>query len=856
MGKFAEEGRHMHRVKNRRTVNEVAKIIYRANWKRNLLSVFAIMLTSFMMAVVFGIGISYWNTISERQLRMEGMDYDIELTEPTEGQVKKAGSMNRIKYAGISVKCAAVLQYQNQLLDDAKLYWLDETCWKKQAVPALEQYTGTYPQGENEIMLSVHMLRAMGITKPRTGMKLSLRYIALREDIDEDAVEVEEPGTEAGKEFVLCGWFSDYTGKNRGYISRAFYEKTGVKQTDFSRGTLKITLKNHLYTEKNLLEMQEAFEIGSNQLLLGNDGVIADFIKMLIVLVVVLCMILISGYLFIYNTMYISISKDIRQYGQLKTIGMTSTQLRRVVYFQLFCSSAVGIPIGLLAAAGITGKIIPGILALINQELSSYDIVPARAWVYIAAGSFAFVTNLISSRKPAKIVGECSPVESLSYITGNVRVKCKKRENCSLFSMAFQNMFRDKKQAVIIFLSFIIGVSVFLTANTFVYENDAKHIQNETWDKDLQVVNQTTLDEEKQLFTKEKIMQIKSIPEVKAVRKVTSAWADIPYQEDVFGEYYQELYQTRYAPGNYKEDMEAYQKDPESSSLYESGFISIDQEGFRHINERLGNVIDWEAFERGDIAIVSKMLTEGDNNMTGKTVHFYLPGSSEPEKEHTVQIAAVDTDGLANPAVFSRGWTPSLIVSENYAKELLGELYVELINIEYWEAYSKATEKKVKKVLSAERKQISYDSKLELYSDMKVLESQAKVLGYSIGIIIALLVLLNYINMMAAGVLNRSKEFATLESIGMTGKQMRKVLKLEGAGYGILSVIGALPIGLLLSFVVFENTKQYFIPFAVPWRENLILFASVLMVCVIVPVIIYQRMYHSSIIEQLRAGAE
>ena len=45
--------------------------------------------------------------------------------------------------------------------------------------------------------------------------------------------------------------------------------------------------------------------------------------------------------------------------------------------------------------------------------------------------------------------------------------------------------------------------------------------------------------------------------------------------------------------------------------------------------------------------------------------------------------------------------------------------------------------------------------------------------------------------MMAAGVENRQKEFAILESIGMTKKQTRKTLICEGAGYAIISSVSA-----------------------------------------------------------------
>ena len=157
-------------------------------------------------------------------------------------------------------------------------------------------------------------------------------------------------------------------------------------------------------------------------------------------------------------------------------------------------------------------------------------------------------------------------------------------------------------------------------------------------------------------------------------------------------------------------------------------------------------------------------------------------------------------------------------MSQSFAEKLLGELYVELINVEYEETYSKETEERVKVALMDENKKISHDSKLETYLDMGDSESKAKVLGYSIAIIIAMLVLLNYINMMVAMVLRRSKEFAALESIGMTRRQMKRMLNLEGAGYGLISIIGALPLGIPFSYLVFENTKQYYISFAIPLK--------------------------------------
>lgn len=834
----------MLKVRNKKVVDEIAKTTYRANKKRNFLAVFAMILTTFLIAVVLAVGVSYWNTISERQIRMEGMDYDIELSEPREDQAEKIRSMDKVKYAGIAVKCAILEQYQDKLLDKTRIYWLDETCWEKQTIPALESYDGKYPQNENEMMISQNTLKAMGIKNPEIGMKLPVTYFTLKEGSDEEVLE---------KEFVLCGWYKDYTGNQRGYVSEDFWKTTGVKQTDFTQGTLKITLTDPLYSEKDITTMQNEIHMDRNQYIDADYDTISNFCKIVVGLLVMLLMVFASGYLFIYNTLYLSISKDIQYYGQLKTVGMTSVQLKSMVYQQAVWNSVIGIPLGLIAAF-MTGKImIPQLLHIVNPTFSANEVVSVKIWVFLIAGCFAFLTNLISCRKPAKMAGDCSPVEALRYTAGTCRRKSHKREIGGVYSMALQNLFRDKTQAVIIFTSFIIATSIFIVVNVIIRENDAKLILNESCSYDMQFKNETTLDDDRrQLITEDKISQIEQIKGVKNVRKVTSARLVIPYQEDVYGEYYKELYQSRYSPGNYEEDMELYRKEPDND-FFTSRFISVDERGFELLNENLGNTLDQEAFENGKIAVAVKFLnfTEEDDGITGKTVLFSLPDGKKPTEEYHIQIAAV-ADNWCNPAFFAGGMTPEMIVSEKYAKKLMGELFTELINVEYEEAFSKETEQEVKAVFEDEGK-VSHESKLERYSEMKNSETQVKVLGNSIGVIIAMLAVLNYLNMLAASIQNRSKEFATLESIGMTTRQMKKMLRVEGVLYAAISIIISVIVGIPVSYVVFDAMNLYQISYSIPWMSNLILFGIVLVLCMIAPVFIYQKTQNASIIERIRS---
>ena len=832
----------MLKVQNKKVIDEIAGRTYKANKKRNFLTVFAILLTTFLITIILAVGVSYWNTISERQIRMQGMDYDIELSEPREDQVEKIRSMDKVKYAGIAVKCAILEQYQEKLLDKTRLYWLDKICWEKQTVPALESTKGNYPENENEIMLGRNTLKAMGIQKPEIGMRIPVTYFTLEEGSDEKRLE---------KEFILSGWYTDYTGVTRGYVSKDFFEETGVKQTDFTQGSLKISLKNPLYSEKGITKMQEEIVLDRNQYLSADYDTISHFLMMAAGLAVLLVMIFISGYLFIYNTMYISISKDIRYYGQLKTVGMTSVQLKRMIYQQAVWNAMAGIPFGLLLAAAVAKIVIPRLLHIVNPGIAAGDVVSVKIWVFLLGGCFAFLTNLMSCKKPAKIAGDCSPVEAIRYTVGSGKRKNRRRESGGIYSMAVQNMFRDKKQAVIIFTSFVIAISIFMVVNMIIRENDAERILNEVYPYDIQFKNETTLDDDRQqLISADKISRVEAIEGVKTVSKVTSEEVIVPYQEEVYEDYFKELYQSRYSPGNYEEDMELYRQKPEHG-YFAPRFISVDEKGFEILNEGLGNILDQDDFEQGKIAVASKYFTEGDNGMTGKTVRFYFPDETGEKKEHTIQIAAVG-DGYINPANFSGGSVPDLIVSEKYAKEIRGELFTELINVEYEEAYAKETEEKVRDVFKNDKK-ISYESKLERYTEMKNTENQVTVLGNSVGFIIAVLAVLNYLNTIAASVQNRSREFAALESIGMTAGQIRKMLRTEGIGYAVVSIFLSFITGLPVSYIVFDMTAAYRISFTVPWIRNLILLGIVLILCMAAPVLIYQRTQGQSIIERLRS---
>lgn len=830
----------MFKVDNKKVINDLAKITYKANKKRNILTIAAIFLTTFLLCTIISVGLSYWNTVSLRQQRMQGIDYDIELTEPRDDQITVMREMDKIKYAGLSVKCAIVSKYQEKELDKVRLYWLDDICWEKQTIPALDDYKGKYPDKENEMMLSKSALSSMGIQNPKLGMELPLVYQTLAENSKNE---------DTAKTFVLSGWFLDYTGVDKGYVSEEFYRSTGVLQTDLTQGSLKISLENPLYSENDIIEMQNQIKLSGNQIIEADYDTISNFIKTVLGLVLLLALVFMSGYLFIYNTLYISVNRDIRYFGQLKTIGTTSMQIRKMIYRQMLWNAAIGIPLGLACSAIVGRLVIPSLLHALNPTIAINQVGTGSLWVFVIAAIFSFGTIMISSQKPAKIAMHCSPIEAMKYIgAASAKVKNKKRTGGDIRSMVKMNLFRDKKQFVIIMCSLSLAVSLFLIINVVIYVNNAKNILNHSYDYDIRLLNQTLLsDSEEQVINSDFIEQIRSIDGVKDVRVLKSATAVVPYQENVYGEYYKELYASRYSPGNYEKDMELYKKQPDHYS-FTCRVVGIDEVEFEKINNTLLNPLDKEKFKNGEIAFISKTFTQGDNGITGKKVEFSIPTALNPEKKEIIETGAMIDD---YPAYYSAGYTPDLIVSDDFFDEIMGQPLIEMIKIDYDEPFSKSVEASIKKLVE-NNKLISWESKLDSYSEMKNSENQITVLGGSLGIIIMLLAISNYMNMMSESMQNRSKEFAVLESVGMTRKQIKKMIVFESLGYSILSIAISLIIGLPASYMVFTNFNIYSIPFAFPILKTLFLFIAIIIICVVTSLLVFSRSKSETIIELLR----
>lgn len=183
----------------------------------------------------------------------------------------------------------------------------------------------------------------------------------------------------------------------------------------------------------------------------------------LLVLAALALIVLAGGYIVIQSIFRISVSEKIQSYGQLRTLGATKKQIRRIVKKESFRLSCAGIPAGLVPGI-IVGMLLAGNTGTVELYLRTAVIVA----VSIFAVCFALVR--FSVEKPIKIASGASPMEAIRFVPfqGEVFFKNRKYHKVNLFRLALLNFSRDRRKAVSTSLSlFLGGLLLLISASLF-----------------------------------------------------------------------------------------------------------------------------------------------------------------------------------------------------------------------------------------------------------------------------------------------------------------------------------------------------------------------------------------------------
>ena len=473
------------KVSNRGCIRRLSFRALLASRTRNLVAVLAIALTAVLFTSLFTIALSINEGIEQNSFRQAGGWSHGSFKYLTEEQFEELKddplieSWGLRRFLGMPTEVPFNKSHVEIGYSDA-----NEAHWSY-----CDPVEGRLPQeGTGEAATDTRVLALLGV-EPEIGATFTVTF--------------EVDGRETTQTFTLCGWWEYDEAIVASHIlipeSRvdAVLAEVGVTPPGSNGMTgswnldvmlrhgarsiasdLEEILTGHGYQSETAGE--DYISTGVNW---GYTGAqLSDKLDPTVVVIIVgmLILILLTGYLIIYNVFQISVAGDIRFYGLLKTIGTTPRQLRRIIRTQALLLSLIGIPIGLLVGWLLGGVLTPVITAQLDGVATVVSVSPL---LFVGAALFALVTVLLSCRRPGRLAGKVSPVEAVRYTEGKALNRKGKRggRGVSLLSMAWANLGRSRGKTFLTVLSLTLAVVLLTLTVTFTRGFDMdKYVSNFT----------------------------------------------------------------------------------------------------------------------------------------------------------------------------------------------------------------------------------------------------------------------------------------------------------------------------------------------------------------------------------------
>ena len=850
------------KVKNQGCIRRLSLKTWLAARKRNAIAVAAIALTALLFTSLFTIVLSINATNQNYQFRSVGTYCHGSFKDVSEDQIAALSAHPKVKATGRRTVIGLCADGAFEK-DSGEISFMDDnTARWSYAWPT----TGRMPRQGKEIAMDTGALALLGIT-PELGAQVRLTYTL---------ADKEQMGDRLTDTFTLVGWWDydelmavHYLNISQEYAQQ-IEEKAIADGMKPFRTDLNIMLGSSLNIESTLTKIGQdyGYSVGdqAGQLRIGvnwgyTNTQLADTMDVggLLAVAAVLILVAFTGYLVIYNIFQISVAGDIRYYGLLKTIGVTPKQLRRIIRQQALLLCILGIPLGLLLGYGVGAAAVPVTLSASNYE-SRYTTISVSPWIFLFAGVFALLTVLLSCARPGRIAGNVSPVEAVRYTesTGD-RKKRHSTSRVSPLSMAWVNLGRSKKKTALVVVSLSLTVVLLNALATFVGGFDMDKYLTRQSCADFLVSTPDYFRYRGSTLTKEDIAPIQANTERSAEGFAYQAGLVQMYlPEDIWRDeaaYYlrdqdiEELFQTAARDGD---KIAAYSQveglDPDllSKLTLVEGDLSPMLEPDNHAIAVAVNLDD-----NGNLPDPERYPAVGDQVKV-----TYDPVRARSDVTYTV-CALVDIPYSMSSRFYTMGYQVVLSAETLFrdagAEQVSPMLYLFDTPDEEAEAQAEAY---LSRLCAEAGSPLMYESKATHRTHFRQFRSTFVILGGLLCAIIGIVGVLNFFNAMMTSIFSRQREFAVLQAVGMTGRQLKAMLIWEGLLYTLGSGLAS---GLLsaamnpLAGTLLENA-YWFYTYRFRVTPVLLLVPVFALLGLAIPALMYRHAAGHSIVERLRAA--
>lgn len=768
----------------------------KAHISRNVIVFIAIFLTTLMITGVLSTGIVFYNAEVTYSNMSPGLGADGFAIMGGKEQEKKIKEKPEVEWAAL-VRNASYRRIENPhtVNCDVELLVTNTTYYDNNYISLLD---GNYPNSKTDILISDTLVQKFSF-KNAIGRKIPF------------TVTIHENNQEIKKEFyfTICGIYKNPLAGisdtyEEVYTSNGFV-KSYNPQIQNKPGYIYVKLSGNKGKDEIYQQLQKINDE------VGGIGVVsktqnADNGQTVKIVLAAIVIIMLAAYFIIFNIFSISLSKDIRYYGMLKTIGATTRQIRatlnRQVYKLLFPALILGLFVG-----HICGRIIaPEILGLMDGLKNFYQPAPIllpSCFVII----FVCVTVKISCYQSFRKVSKISPIEAAHFITPVKRIN-------TIFAI----------------MSLILSCMIFNSVLTFFFGYDLQNEVNKRNVYDFKLMNNIYLygngNESFESIPEELCNQIKDLPFVKRMDIVYSAHSQPDNYEDVLGNTYYLRGRVKNV-GLLKEDFERAKSQDLTYDFDKYGndlmipICGVSSDILTKILENknikiLDGTINTEQFINGEYIIYQPFgRTEDSLVHAGDEMDIQFFDDTKQEyitKHMKVMAVVIGNDSYGSSPLSEIGiCLPDKLFKEIYPNynEMISSVVVDSNNTLYMSEQQKEIEHLLGKYSCY---QTTFTSK---YNSTMYFEKERNtyfLMGMFLAIFFSIIGITNIINSIVSNILSERIAYARLQAVGMTKKQLiRKIIINNFKVYG-LSVLLFIPMNfVLLHFILSGFDTKLFV---------------------------------------------
>ena len=690
---------------------------------------------------------------------------------------------------------------------------------------------GRWPQKNGEIAVDEHFIENYG-GDVHVGDIIHIRLITAEQEVEQDAVvcgictanvALDEARVYVSEEFFI----SDYSGSRLQTYCR-------FENGKYTGEDLEIILHEVLSQEYEARGL--TYDIKYDTIAVINPAA-GDELSMgaMALLVGLVSLTIICAGLMVYTIYYISSVKNVVQYGQLKLIGATERQIRRIVRRHALRQYVTGLPTGCLIGV-IFGYVLMPVLAS-YVGLSGKHTLILKPEYFLYAAVLSFIVVYIGTNKPMRILSQTPPVHTVGF-TDSRKEKIGRVHSVRFTSGRFarKNIRKRRKKTALVVTSVSIVMLIFVTTMNIIHSLNADAlIAQFNLFADIEIAADQVL----------RFMDIGGTGNVEEIPGELRAELE-QISEGMETVYHYNLYAFSFL---YDEDAEKYceivldsadyqdglEEDgtvkemlmPRAQAYRETGKPILVQHSYRFYDyeqisefEVFEGVIDREQYESGEYVLAVAMDGYGNTCYhAGDVVRLYneFPEGLDTTRDENGRYTSYDSLRM-------KEYTVMAVVSDIYQNQMAWgnkhtggfeyilptqlmdsfweqpELFMVTMNAPDAETLARV-EPEVRACLERMGGEdiVSIRSKVTYKEGIERLAAEIALIGNGLAILVGVMALVNFLNSTVSGIAERKEEFSTLQAIGMMKRLLIKVLRLENLYTVLWAVIPGFLIGQLVS---------------------------------------------------------